>query len=317
MQTRILLSAALAAQAALAGVLLIANGAADQAPAMAALLRFPSAQVSKVVISDGASSTTLEKSEDRWQLPALADLPANATRLTTLLQTLEGLQTRWPVVSSASGRERFEVSDEKFQRRLELFEGEELRGTYFFGTSPGFKQTHARRADEDEVYALSFNNVDLPADSNDWLDKGLLKVAEPTSIEGSDFSLVKSADVWSLAATDPSATGELDNAKVVSLVSALQNLQVLRLSEGAAPAGETRTLIVSDGSTRWTYEFTQASGQQYVRRSDRPQVFTVSSLDYDRTAGIVLADLLAQPSESSAADEAAVPSQNASPAPAE
>jgi len=54
-----------------------------------------------------------------------------------------------------------------------------------------------------------------------------------------------------------------------------------------------------------------------VRRSDRPQVFTVSSLDYDRTAGIVLADLLAQPSESSVADEAAVPSQNASPAPAE
>lgn len=317
MQTRILLAAALAAQTALAGVLWIANSAAEQAPAAAPLLRFPSAQITKVVISDGAGSTTLEKSGDRWQLPALANLPASATRMTTLLQTLEGLQTRWPVVSSASGRERFEVTDEKFQRQLQLFDGEELRGAYFFGTSPGFKQTHARRAEEDEVYAVSFNNVDLPADSNDWLDKGLLKVAQPTSIEGSDFSLVKSGDVWSLATTEPPAPLQLDNAKVAALVAALQNLQVLRLGEGVAPAGETRTLVVGDGNTRWTYEFTRANGQQYVRRSDLPQGFTLSLLDYDRTAGIALADLLAQPPEPTAEGEAAAPSQTASPVPAE
>lgn len=317
MQTRILLAAALAAQAAVAGVLLLVNGSADQAPAAAPLLHFPSAEVTRVVISDGTRSTTLEKTGDRWQLPVLANLPANATRLATLLQTLDGLQTRWPVVSSAGGRERFEVTEEKFQRRLELFEGEELRGGFYFGTSPAFKQTHARRADEDEVYALSFNNVDLPTDSNDWLDKGLLKVAQPTSIEGSDFRLEKGAEVWSFASAGSEPPGELDNAKVQSLVSALQNLQVLRLSEGAAPAGETRTLIVGEGSTRWTYEFTQVNGQQYVRRSDMPQVFSLSSLDYDRTAGIAMADLLAQPPEIPVEGEAAAPNQPASPAPSE
>lgn len=293
MQPKIVLAIAFAVQAGLAGALLLTTGAPGPEIVAQPLLEFPSTDVNKVVISDGTSATTLVKAGDRWQLVSLGDLPANRGRLTTLLQTLEGLRTRWPVVSSDSGRERFEVTEEKHQRHLQLFTGEDLRGDYYFGTAPGFKQTHARRADEDEVYALAFNNFDLPADSNDWLDKGLLKVDQLNAIEGGDYALMRTDDLWSLAGDDGAAPAALDATKAAALVSALQNLQVLRLADGPAPAGEARSLTVSDGNTRWTYEFTKADGQQYVRRSDLPQTFTLSSLDYDRTAAIDRSDLLA------------------------
>ena len=67
---------------------------------------------------------------------------------------------------------------DKYQRRLQLKQGDKELGEYYFGTSPGLRQTHGRRAGEDEVYALAINNYDMPADANDWLDKTRLSLSE-------------------------------------------------------------------------------------------------------------------------------------------
>lgn len=296
MQTRTILSATLAAQLLVAGALILSNSGNDASRSAEPWLSFATADVDRIVIADANGSATLGKNGDSWQLNELQQLPASTGRITTLLDNLSKLTTRWPVAESESGRERFEVAEDKFQRHLQLYDGDKLLGDYYFGTSPGFRQTHARRAGEDEVYALAFNNFDLPVDDNDWLDKGLLKLSAINRIEGEGFELTRSGDDWQLADGNEPDIAALDTSKAKSLATALQNLQVLRVA-ASVPAGESRTLTASAGDSSWTFRFTKADTTYYVERSDREQAFTISSADYDRIASITRGGLLqdAQP----------------------
>jgi hypothetical protein len=292
MKTQTLLGGLLAAQLVLAGALslnALHQGGTDTA---APLLDFQTAAVDRVVIDDNAAkSTTLTREGEGWQLGGL-DLPANKEKSDSLLETLAGLQTTLPVVSTAAGRERFEVTEEKFQRRLRLYDGDELLGEYFFGTSPGFRRTHGRRAEDDAVYALNFNNFDLPGDSNDWLDKSLLAVKTPQKIRGTDFELSRNGDEWLLAGATEAE--QLDTAKINEVVSALEALRVLR-ADDTMPEGDWIEVGVTSADGEWQYEFLNADGKYYVKRSDQQRAFTISQADYERIAGKSRANLMAAP----------------------
>lgn len=333
MKTQTLLGSLLAIQVVLALSLFVGTQRGGEQASAQPLLAFATNTIDRIVINDATAQTTLALAGDNWQLPE-KQLPANQSRIHTLLDSLGGLQTRWPVVNSSSGRERFEVADDNYQRKLQLYDGDTLLGEYYFGTSPGFRQTHGRRAGEDAVYALAFNNVDLPIDSNDWLDKTLLGVDMPTQITGPDFTLVQQQEQWQLADatvaantdtradgtinssagdaantsdnTSPTTSGEAsadaataaaDNAvalntdAVTELVQALGNLRVLRQEN--APEGDTLAFEVTTAEGQLQYQFLQAEGKYYVRRSDWPQSFTISQSDYERITGTTRATLTA------------------------
>jgi hypothetical protein len=291
MQTKTILGVTLAAQLLLAGGLFASRAGNDAGQAPAPWLAFPASDVTRIVIADANDSTTLARTGEQWQLSDMQLLPANQGRITTLLDDFGKLSTRWPVAQSASSRERFEVSEEKFQRHLQLYNGDTLLGDYYFGTSPGFRQTHARRNGEDAVYALAFNNFDLPVDDNDWLDKGLLKVSDIDRIEGDGYLLTGSNEDWQLApGNEPDATA-FDNSKAKTLATALQGLQVLRVAD-SVPAGESRSVTVAAGDMSWVFRFTKADTSYYVQRSDIEQAFTISAADYDRIAGLSRGSLL-------------------------
>jgi hypothetical protein len=292
MKTQTWLGGLLALQLVLAGALSL-NAMMDRgADATAPLLAFPTADVDRIVIDDNAAkSTQLTRLEDGWQLDDL-DLPANTAKANSLLETLAGLRTTLPVVGTAAGRERFEVTEENFQRRLRLYDGDELLGEYFFGTSPGFRRTHGRRAGDDAVYVLAFNNFDLPGDSNDWLDKSLLAAGKPEKIRGPGFELSKSGDAWQLA--DASEAEAVDAAKATALASALESLRVLRVEDGM-PEGDWVDVSVTSADGDLQYEFLSLDGKYYVKRSDQPRAFTISQTDYDRIAGTSREALIATP----------------------
>jgi len=305
MQTKIVLGATLAAQLLLAGALFANRAGNEAAQAPVPWLEFPASDVTRIVIADANDSTTLARTGERWQLSDMQQLPANQGRITSLLDDFGKLTTRWPVAQSASGRERFEVSEDKFQRHLQLYNGDTLLGDFYFGTSPGFRQTHARRAGEDAVYAMAFNNFDLPVDANDWLDKGLLKASDVDRIEGDDYVVTRSGDEWQLTpGNEPDATA-FDSSKAKSLATALQNLQILRVAS-SVPAGETSSITAGSGKSSWVFRFTKADGTYYVQRSDLEQAFTISAADYDRVAGLNRGSLLQAPSPTPAAEATAV-----------
>lgn len=299
----------LAAQVLLGAGLLLGSGGQDGS-APEPLLDFAIDGVDRLVISSADDSTSLRKTGGQWQLQEHA-LPAIGTKVQGLLDNLAGLQTAWPVADTASSRERFEVSEKNFQRRLQLYQGERLLGEYYFGTSPGFRRTHGRRAGEDEVYSLAFNNVDLPAAEADWLDKTLLALNEPTRIQGPDFVLARDGTEWKLEpAEGEEAAPELNRSKVDNLVSAFDNLRIQRRAElppaedGTEPEVWDFEVVDADGT--WQYRFTRAGDTRLAKRQDRELHFAVGSYDFDRIAGITRQDLVVAPAEPAAeADEAA------------
>lgn len=301
MTTQTWLGGLLALQLVLATGLALDGLRERSADAAAPLLDFETAAVDRIIVDDNASkSTTLTRDDEGWQIASVEDLPANDAKADNMLDTLAGLRTTMPVVSTAAGRERFEVTEENFQRRLRLYDGDDLLGEYFFGTSPGFRRTHGRRADDDEVYALAFNNFDLPADANDWLDKTLLSAGDVTAIKGTDYQLSRNGDSWQLAAADANEVApQVDRSKVDELVNALESMRVLRVEDGL-PEGERVVVEVTTKDGDFRYEFATADSKYYVKRSDLDRAFTISQTDYERIAGTTREML----GNSAAADEA-------------
>ena len=151
-------------QLVVASALYFSHGAGSTGKAAVPLA--VTSDVSKVVITDGKSTATLEKSGDKWQVDKQA---ADNGKITSMLDTLGKITVHVPVASSASGRERFEVTEQKFQRHVTLFAGDKQVADLYFGTSPGFRQSHVRRASDNDVYAVAFNNYELGATTGDWV----------------------------------------------------------------------------------------------------------------------------------------------------
>ncbi|ACE85583.1 DUF4340 domain-containing protein [Cellvibrio japonicus] len=253
-----------------------------------ALLDMNIDSVDKWVISDASNSVTLVKSANVWQLPELHQLPVEAQKLDSLLDKLKGTKLTWPVATTESSHERFEVAESKFQRRISLFAGDKKLGDIFFGTSPGFKKVHLRRAGEKAVYAVELSSFEFSTTDKDWLETELLAAKQPRQIRGSDYQLQQEGDNWRFA---DDASAKVDNNKARALVDALSGFMVQEVAVGK-PEGEAIRLEVNTAAGEWQYEFIKAGDDYFVRRNDRDLFFKVSAYEFERIAQIKKADLL-------------------------
>ena len=256
------------------------------------LLSLDMEQINKVTIQQEGSATTLLKQGDNWLLPKLEQLPADKAKLHGLLAKLETLQTDWPIATTTSSHERFEVSKSKHQRHLQLYQGEELKAELYIGTSPGFRKVHVRKAGQEAVYSAKLNTFDLPTEEAQWLDKNLLATQNISGIEGPDYSLEKQQGKWQLSAD---VQGELDQSSVQSLVSALNNLRVTELSDTTTEkeVGTNSTkLHVKQGDKALSYTFRKQGENFTVSRSDIPQRFELTEFDYSTIREMKLEKLL-------------------------
>lgn len=280
------LSIALAVQLTIAGGLLAAQRQSSTENVAQPLLALERDSIDRVVISADESSVTMTKTENRWQLDGENKLPAAESKLEGVIDQIETAKAGWPVARTDSSRERLEVADDKYQKRLQLYSGDELVADLYVGTSPGFRKAHVRRAGDDEVYAVELNSYDLTAKTDDWLDKEALKVDEITQIKGTDFNLKNVDDSWTFVndATQGDAnqeTLELDKDKAKELASAISGLRVQGVAD--QPLGETPveiTVAGSDGEVK--YQFAEKDDKYYVTRNDIDAVFTLSKYDYER-----------------------------------
>ena len=246
-------------------------------------------EIDKLVISDTNTTVTLQKVNGTWQLPDLQQLPMDTQKLTDLFDKLKGTRLTWPVATTASSHERFEVSDKKFQRRIELYKGDKKTEGLLLGTSPGFKKVHLRRQGADEVYAVQLNSFEFAVAANDWLKKDLLAVANPQAIIATSYSLQKKGDNWEFTG----ASEEADNTRVVELGNAFNSLQVTEVASNL-PEGEKHRFTVRGNNGEYQYEFVKADNNYFVKRNDKPQVFKLSQYEYERIVKPTKADLIAK-----------------------
>lgn len=296
------LSGLLALQLAIIAVVLLGDFGSrenEQGP----LLAFEPDAVDELRITgdgDTAETLVLTRSEDGWTLPN--GLPADANKVQDVLGRLAGLEAPWPVATSGDAAERFEVTEKKFQRHVVLVADGDPVAELYLGTSPGYQQVHARRADDSAVYSVALSNYQVPTKGDDWLDKTLL---QPRG----EISRVARADAWELSRGEEGwliGGSAADQEAAEDLVRRLRELRVTGVAE--APDAETEpTAVLSVTDAEGPYQlrlYAGEDGSQYRVTSDRRDgAFMVSGYVADQI--LPAEDTLVAGADASEQDDAA------------
>ncbi len=282
----------LALQLLIAAALFWPRENSEERDARAALLNIEQA-VTAIDISDGDNAVRLLEDNGNWTLADYPGLPVDASRLDPLLNDLPNRGRGWPLASSASALQRFEVAQDTYQRRIRYLNGDEKVGELYLGSSPGFRKVHIRPGDDDQVYSTTFSAFDVPTTANAWLDKKLLRVSsEMQSIAGSDYTLRRGDDGrWQNAAGQTANEPELSR-----LLGAIRNLRVAGIADPAiqemlAGLDFSPTLEIGTESGALALTLYEIDEAYYIARDDFSGFFDISASDYDRLTGASSATL--------------------------
>ena len=281
------------------------SGPAKEVP----LVALSSHKVDRITIEGpDKAKVVLAEVKGSWQLPELADFPANQTRVQSLVDALGKLTEGLPVATTRDAQTRFKVSDTDFERRVTLSAGGKAIATVYFGTSPSMREIHARREGQPDVYSVQFASWQIPAKQSGWEDKTLLQipVRDIAAIDVAGLHIVQAEDKTSgdktsndktsadakAAAKEPAwqaaglAAGEtLDPTAVASLAGSLANLEFDHVIKGTPPADDglaspaLELTVTKRGGASVAYRIGKSKdGKTYTLKSSaRSEYFAVPS----------------------------------------
>jgi len=242
------------------------------------------------IYGEDAAKVVLKKQQGDWVVDSYYGLPAAPGKIDQLVSDLKNLKSGWPVATTAGAAKRFEVTDDHFQRKLELMQDDSVITSLYLGSSPGYRKVHARVDAQENVFAVKFATHQLPTEGVKWVDTSLTSVPEDsiTNIKFQDIGLHKDNDKWQLANLNKGETSNEEEIRKV--LDALANLNFQEVL-GTEPKPEYKlgepkvhfTLELKDADTdgNKTLELTlnqPQEGDYYIlTRSDRPEIFKVSS----------------------------------------
>lgn len=299
--SRGVLGALLAGQLLIVAALLAARAGGVSEPEP--FLAFDAGAADALEVGNAEGSVRLERGGDEWTVGG--GLPADSDKVSEVIDKLANAAGGWPVATSGSTAERFEVTGDSHQRRIRVLAGEDALADVYLGTSPGYRKVHARHAGGGDVYAIEFSNYEAGVKAGDWLERSLLRPEGTLSrIEraGDDgFALSRLAEGgWQ------AASGEaLDQAEVNTFVGRFTNLNVTGVSDAdLAEASAVKYLLSDDGGVQ-EIDLYQVEEEDYVAVSSRVDGrFEVSSYIAERL-DVTLADLLVQDEDESESQEGA------------
>lgn len=255
------------------------------------LLQLSNKTIDKLVINDGNKTITIEKQNQYWRLPDSFGLKASQSKVEGLIKKLEKLTTSWPVATTSSSHQRFEVDNNKFQRKLEIYNQGVVVDTLYVGTSSGFKKSHLRAQQGDDVYALNLNDYELPLSTKDWLDKSILKIDKPVTVKGADFELVNQTNNWKLA--DEKSDEKLDVAKVNNLVNALKNITITDIADGKISFNDNPIeLQINTQGDNIDLQLFSLNDKYFIKHSKFKPIFEIQKNTFETVKKIGRSDLL-------------------------
>ena len=299
MNTKIgLLGGLLAAQALIVAALLLSSGMGT-GEAAEGLLPFDPAEATSFGIATEDEEVALSRAEDGWQLDG--GLPADDGKVGEVLEKLAKVKAGWPVATSAATAERFEVTEDNFQRRLVIESKAGEAATLYLGSSPGYRRVHARAEDADEVYSIDFANYEAPTDASQWLDKTLLRPQ-------GDLVAVRRDDGWSLERSDGEGEWQVDGATADQdatnkLVGRFKDLSVLGIADDEGEPKGSFTVRDRDGEYRLDFYFQEDEDDYSVASSRLEGRFEIATYIAEQML-IGVEDLLPEADESETVDEA-------------
>ncbi|VUD59762.1 hypothetical protein TDB9533_02759 [Thalassocella blandensis] len=300
------LSIVLILQLMVAGGLFFTKQQSGNEEQNAPLISYARESLNKIIISDPRASITLEKDQDRWVLPDYQHVPVSQAKLDDILEVLHGVKAGWPVAASSSSHERFEVEEDNFQKKVQLFSGSQLLSELYIGTSPGYRKAHVRRGDNDKVYTADISSFEYSVESSDWLNKEALLIEDVSVIKAKDYELEKQGETWLF--TGDNSEEVVDAAKAKTLVGALEKLHVQAVAAPEfKPTVKPAEVVVMVKGKALTYQFSKEKGtdsdsgnadRYYVKRSDLSPTFVISKSAYENILQKTIQDLAIKPDAS-------------------
>lgn len=315
-RTQRILLLVLLVQVVVLGTLYLRRGETAGGAARPLLPSLAAITPSELLISEGEDKQVgLVREGDGWTLEDPAGYPADSSKVDTLLEDLEGLLVRRPVVSSGRYHRALEVAEQEHQRRLRVRDGDDEDAIdLYVGSSPNFNISHVRLADEDRVYEVrGLNSHELRTDALSWIERKFLDVpaeeveaVKLTNSRGA-FELRKAEDGWVVDSPAARAGTAPDASKVDTWVRSLCSLYlsapagpvdnaghgfeppeaVLELTRRGGPEETPQTLRVRVGG-----EAGDEDGKRYASRSGFGFSVILGSYDAEKLTDKTLADLL-------------------------
>ncbi len=198
---------------------------------------------SKIVIDDGDESLAIERAGESWGLPDSEGYPVDEVKLLALLDDLESIRVRRPIVSSTRYHETLKVTEDDNERRLRIWgqDGDDPAVDLLLGTSSNYRVNHARVVGDDRVYEVrGLSPSDLQADASAWIETSLVDVAfadvTKVSLQNEHGKIELSKNELGEWTVGDLAEGKtLDTSSIDSWVRSLANLRI------AEPAGLAST----------------------------------------------------------------------------
>lgn len=240
-------------------------------------------QITGLAITDEQGSVThLAKQGDSWIAPEAGAYPADAAKITPVLDKLLALETGRLIAQTPQSHAQLQVADDKFARKIELTKADGATQTLFLGSPAGGQSVHARLGGQNEVYLGSgLATWEVDASLLSWINPVYLSL-NASDVAGltlrnqnGEFILTKDAQAaWQMEGLE---SGEkLDQAKVTTLINALASI---RMTE---PLGKTEDPAWGMASPNAVATIQVKSGDQV-----RPVTLTVGAQDPDDKSYVV------------------------------
>ena len=249
--------------------------------------------------ADG-NSIQLKKVSENWVLPDADDYPAQADKITPLLDKIVGLTTGRLVTRTDASHKRLQVAPDDFMSRIDFETADGTKGTLYLGSSPRYGATHFRVDGQSETYLTSeLSAWETKTDAASWVDTVYLSVPQDDitklTLENANGTFTFTKDDEGTWTMDGLAADEtLDEAKVTSLIqraATVNMIQPLGKEEQAAygmdepnavvtleTGDKTITLLVgAQDPTDKSYVVISSESPYYVRVSE----YSVKSLVED------------------------------------
>ena len=252
---------------------------------------------------------TLRKIEGRWVVPDAGNYPVNESNVVALLEKLARVAQTSLVARTEASHRPLQVSDDVFQRRLEVETVGGQTKTLYLGSAPRYAATHLRVAGEVETYlttevAAHDINVRFPA----WVDTAYAHVDQATITrlvlenEQGSYELVRDGDSWTLAdLAEDEEVAEGNTSAIVRNASALTLLKPLGMTEDPsyeldAPLAVVRIYTEEGDEHVLTVGARSTSDNSYVVKSSAsPYYVRVAEFSVQAMVQNDRADFLADP----------------------
>ena len=244
---------------------------------------------------DGSEPAKVElqlNNEQIWQVQHEVEdssvaVLANQVKIQQIIDKLGNQQLTYAVANSDEAKRRFNVDEQQYQRKISLIDADGNQQVLFTGTSPGYQQTHARLANEDNIHSIKVTNFDLADNNLAWINRTQLAIESTiTKIQTDAYTVHLNSDRWELISDDE--TQVIQTELVEEMLSTLASLRIADLSTRSELFGAKVLQITSahsntDGNTDGNTELKLLKqGDDHFLQRDDGVVIEISQNQFDK-----------------------------------